>query len=325
MRIIMTKQAAPFCVQIELTEGCTLSCDFCGINGIRKKPGGFKFMTKETLESICGYIWGKQGWTPRIEFAMHGEPSMHPQLVDMIRITRTWVSPKSPITVVSNATGFAKMWKIEDVLEAGANTVALDDYEGVNVVPRVIKEFKGNLFYYPDDKSASIHTRYLGKRVVVIRDISTTNSGNHSSLNSHCGGGMPPSSDGQGKVCAKPFRELAFRWDGSVALCCNDFRGVYRVGHVNDTDVWNDPRFVAARKKLLWGDRSFKPCEWCNAVSYRVGLLPDPKGEETMEPFNEEDAAQLQRAVAEGPLTEPVLREWEASGNVCLTVKGKAV
>lgn len=28
-----------------------------------------------------------------------------------------------------------------------------------------------------------------------------------------------------GKRCAMPFREMAIRWDGSVALCCDDWRG----------------------------------------------------------------------------------------------------
>ena len=30
------KQNPPYCVQIELTEGCNLACAFCGIASIRK-------------------------------------------------------------------------------------------------------------------------------------------------------------------------------------------------------------------------------------------------------------------------------------------------
>ena len=31
----MKKQSPPFCIQIELTEGCNLACSFCGIAHIR--------------------------------------------------------------------------------------------------------------------------------------------------------------------------------------------------------------------------------------------------------------------------------------------------
>ena len=29
---------APFCVQVELSEGCNLFCQFCGLRGIRQGP-----------------------------------------------------------------------------------------------------------------------------------------------------------------------------------------------------------------------------------------------------------------------------------------------
>jgi hypothetical protein len=80
----MYRQDPPFAVQIELVEGCTLSCDFCGVNGIREKPGNFKFMSDLMVMQVATrlqYAMRDHGWNPRIEFAMHGEPSMHPALV----------------------------------------------------------------------------------------------------------------------------------------------------------------------------------------------------------------------------------------------------
>ena len=58
------KQQPPFCIQIELTEGCNLACSFCGIAGIRdneangpdkirgKNSHPFKFHSIENAEII---------------------------------------------------------------------------------------------------------------------------------------------------------------------------------------------------------------------------------------------------------------------------------
>lgn len=321
------KQDAPFAVQIELVEGCSLACDFCGVNGIREKPGNFKFMSLATVFHIAELlkIAKADGWNPRIEFAMHGEPSLHPSLCDAIEILRTALGPKTSMVMFSNGTGFLKEGLIDDVLEAGINTIGFDNYEHVNIVPRVmanyrLKEGKAPVYYYPQQKEHNLHNgRRVGHRdIVVIQDISKADDGNHSTLNTHCGGGMKPTSVLHAR-CAKPFRELAIRWDGNVALCCNDFRGVYKVQNVNDAlslqELWGHPRFVAARKMLMLKNRNFAPCEGCNAKSMRVGLLPDKLGKTTMDPLTAEDSALLLEAVAGPSFTEPVLREWEFQGD----------
>ena len=52
----MFKQDAPFSLQIELTEGCNLYCKFCGIRGIRKRAGDYKFMTISTAKEIVNKL-----------------------------------------------------------------------------------------------------------------------------------------------------------------------------------------------------------------------------------------------------------------------------
>jgi MoaA/NifB/PqqE/SkfB family radical SAM enzyme len=80
-------QEPPNAVQIELVEGCNLRCAVCGLNGIRGKDNDYKFMTEDTLSKCVKQMVGN-GWNPRIEFAMHGEPSMHPDYARMIAVVR---------------------------------------------------------------------------------------------------------------------------------------------------------------------------------------------------------------------------------------------
>lgn len=312
------KQDPPFALQIELVEGCTLACTFCGINGIRTMPGMFKFMTMETAEDIVVEL-ARLNWNPRIEFAMHGEPSLHPQRNEIISLFRRKLGKNASMVMFSNGSGFLTdaSARINGLLEAGLNTLGLDAYEHVNIVPRVMEQYDGKypVHKYPMEIDQNLHSgRRVGHRdIVVIKDIVKAEAGNHSKLNTHCGGGKEPGEVLQ-RRCAKPFRELSIRWDGNVAICCNDFRGIYKIGGIDEMPldaIWNHSRFMAARKMLMQSDRNFDPCRHCNATSMRVGLLPDKKGKVDLGPVLPEDRQQLQEAVSGSPYTVPVLRKWE--------------
>lgn len=311
-------QDAPFAVQVELTEGCNLRCAFCGIKGIREKAGGpYKYMTVDTAVRLASEI-KRLGWTARIEFAMHGEPTLNPDVVEIVAAFRAWL-PKSQLMITSNGGGLVAgpLARVRALLGAGLNVLALDNYKTATMVPRIVAALEGSgivVQRYPQDGlDTTPHRR--GKpserRVVVIQDITEAEEGGHATLNNHCGTGAPLNDHGAGKRCAKPFRELAVRWDGSVALCCNDWRGHQNCGNVNTEKldaIWNGKVFAAARRHLYHGKRTFAPCKGCDATSYRVGLLPDKLGRETLP---EPTAADARLLVSKGFLTQPVKVSWE--------------
>jgi MoaA/NifB/PqqE/SkfB family radical SAM enzyme len=306
-------QAPPNAIQIELTEGCTLACHFCGINGIREKPfDRFKFMSLETAEKVCRNI---KGWNPRIEFAMHGEPTANPEWLEILLLFREFF-PHNSMMLTTNGFGLCN----EPVISvkaafADVNIIALDCYEHSRGLWEKIVDANPQGDWYPDDPDANPHRRrdQWDADLVFIRDISKQTKGTHSHLSNHAGAAAPRDFSSAGR-CAKPFREMSVRWDGMVAVCCEDWRGEYPIGNLTEHDcetIWQHPRFHAARKKLYRGARDFGPCAGCTSRSTRVGLLPDKKGKETMENLNDRDALAILEAIAEGPLTEPVLRDWE--------------
>ena len=307
-------QAPPFCVQIELVEGCNLRCEFCGLNGIRGKEHDYKFADVANLKAVAASI-AEHGWNSRIEFAMHGEPSLHPRLIECVTVFREAL-PKSYLMITSNGAGFLRDTSLVDAALEQVNTLALDWYENVQIVPKILEKYRGvhEVMRYPQNLAANPHSRSGNRRLVIVQDIAKATKGTHSSLNNHCGCGAPPDESAQGKRCAKPFRELSIRWDGNVALCCNDWRGVYKVGNVvmeGVVAVWQSAAMVAARKKLYHGLRDFGPCRGCNAISYRPGLLPDQRGKLTLPPPGPEDEVAIRRAVGGKLLALPVLRPWE--------------
>lgn len=317
------KQEPPFCIQVELTEGCNLMCNFCGLQGIREKAGGpYKFMTKRIAENIAQQI-GEAGWNSRMEFAMHGEPTLNPDFIDIIGIFRYWL-PRNQIMMTSNGGGLLKdsANRVDALFKAGLNILALDDYKTVGIVPKIRARLTEAGSSYPvheypkDGLDISPHRRWPRSTqvIIVVQDLEEAAAGSHAVITNHCGCGAPPSERKAGQRCAKPFREIGIRWDGGMAGCCNDWRGILRVGNAASEGIVNlweaSPVMESMRRKLYAGQRDFGACAGCDYVSYRNGLLPDKLGKQTMPRPTPKDEAVLAEASCK-PMTKPVLRPWE--------------
>lgn len=311
---VVYRQAPPYAVQLEMSQGCNLGCDFCGIHaiGYQKMKRGSDQMTVEMAANLAMQM-KEAHWCPRIEFAMHGEPTLNKNRVPIIRVFRTTL-PRAYIMMTSNGGGLLGgdvTENIDDMFKAGLNTLALDNYESVNIVPKLREKYKGKIEVvdYPGDPRGNPHLRHTGQIISVVKDISVATAGTHSHLNNHAGSAFPLNDKGKGKRCAKPFREMSIRWDGNVALCCNDWPGYYRCGNVvkDGLDaVWNGPAFAAARRMLYRGRREMTPCKGCDALSYRPGLLPDHLGKKTLAYPDAEDKKIIAAALKKGPYTTPV-------------------
>lgn len=234
-------------------------------------------------------------WNCRIGFGTHGEPSLNKSFIDIIRLVRE-ILPKHHLSMISNGAGFNPFDKITEVMKY-LNVLMLDDYGHSNLVARIKKNYKGKLYFYPEDISANPHKRRAiwQHHVVVLESLDTANRGNHSRINNRAGCAYPPNNNKAGRRCANPFRDFTVRWNGNVPLCCVDFRGM-KVGNVLENtieEIWNGSKFQAARRFLYHGMRSFKPCSGCDAVGYRLGFLPDKKGLEYLPKPTDDDIKRL--------------------------------
>lgn len=320
-------QEPPNSVQIEPTEGCNLRCTFCGIRGIREGgrrgelSGPFRFMSVDTAATIVTRL-REAGWDrQRIEFAMHGEPTLNRALPAIVHLFRVGI-PRAQLMVTSNGVPIADQFddKLAELYAAGLNVFALDDYAPHKVAP-LARRFPAahhhvTRYEYPADRDGSPHLlrRPNSRALTIVADIGEATAGTHSHLSNHAGCASPRDRSTVGRICARPFREISVRYDGAVAICCDDWRGEYPIGNVIDStldEIWQHPRFEAARRKLYLGQRDFGPCDGCTARSYRVGLLPDRMGRETMPAPDADGDTTIAGALASGPLTAPVYREWE--------------
>lgn len=316
------KQQPPYTIQIEPTEGCNLGCSFCGLQGMKhngKTP--WKFMTVETAQEIARKV-AKEKWTAKFIFAMHGEPTLNKNLFDIIAVFRKAL-PNNIFHIISNGCGFvhtAGMTPTDfccKLFDAGINHILLDNYSPQGDWSKVVADVGGTfpVLYLGQDKTPMFRSD-KGRDIIVLPSIETTKISFVRNLKNHCGAAFPLDNSFNNRRCAVPFRELSFRYDGSVAICCDDFRGQYFVGNIRDyksvEELWNNERFQAARVMLYNAQRSFSPCKGCTSVSMRVGLLPDKLGKDTLEPVSEEIDLFTQAIGKEGYLAQTIVkRPWE--------------
>lgn len=321
------KQEPPNAIQIELAEGCNLACSFCGIQAIRengadgpkkvrgKGSGPYKFLSMEVAERIADSIVEAK-WNSRLEFAMHGEPTMHPNYHDMIKLFRTKL-PKASIMMTSNGGGLllgeGLNANINKLMEVGLNVLFLDNYDGIKIVDKIQAKYEGpyEVIQYPHDKRGNPHKRRKPKEhhIVVGTDLTLATDGTHAQVSNHAGSAFPLNDKQEGKRCAKPFRELSLRWDGKVALCCNDWTGWYKCGDIMEekiNEIWTNDLFLGARTRLYHGSRDFGPCRGCDNATIRNGLLPDRMGKVEMPKPTIQTDKHVEEALKGGTYTKQV-------------------
>ena len=286
----------PWSVQIELTEGCNRLCSFCGLTALRTAPGKpWHFMEIQLAEKLAKQL---SAFCPnaRIEFAMHGEPTLNPDWIEIVGIFRRYL-PTTQFQLTTNGRtwmrGKSQGNSIEKnaikAFEAGIDVIVLDTYdperEKLQALAKACTRFKV-LDYYDDCQPQGIspwanHKRGMSGTLIIMDDIGIRNGESKArTLMNHAGNAKsePIPDEPFKRTCTLPFRELAVCFNGNVTICCMDWGHEYTCGNVNDThiyDIWWGAEFQAARKLLQSKERGFSPCDRCNAKSgTRAGLLP---------------------------------------------------
>jgi len=280
----------PWSVQLELAEGCNRLCTFCGLNGIRDKPGSYRCMTVDTAYKLAPEL-AELCPLARYEFAMHGEPLANPDHVMIISVFRAYL-PKAQMQVTTN--GIRLLGHMQERLDAlfdkaGVDFVILDTYRPErDKLRREVATLKGIrvLDFYeqmvPAGQSPWHNNKRAMQRTLVVMDDLEARSGEVASrvILNHAGSNPTKAvpKEPLRKTCTLPFRELTVTWNGHVNVCCMDWKHEYTAGRALERslkEIWYGAEMEAARAMLQNKDRGFGPCAACDAGSgSRAGLLP---------------------------------------------------
>lgn len=291
----------PNTVQFELSEGCNRHCSFCGTTGFK----GIKFIDLRVLKKQAQLV-EESGYKPRVALVGHGEPTLHPHFFTCVKVMRKQM-PDLYFQMMTNGYLIHKdLHNITRIFDAGVNDIILDEYSDNKFDRDAIQEI---LDQYTADTGRKVEFNKMKEdkcslygpknprhyRLLIVDAIDEAEISMSRKLTNHCGAGMPIDTSMKDKRCTRLFRELIYRADGKVCLCCQDFRGEYEVCDMTSDsiqkfdDMWLHPRMEAARKITYHDGRTFYPCNICNLIPIRPGLLPDYKGQEDMPKPTKED------------------------------------
>ena len=325
----LTKQYPPEVLILEPVEGCVWRCPSCAIAGIRHRgdDGGSasdqRHMSIETARMTIKQMICLDWTDTRIELSGHGEPTLHPGLVQMVTEIRK-IARWLPISVVTSGEGLLRkpgpLAHIMDLFGAGVNYLAITRHK-----PEVIKKIDDivglvarqgvQLQVFPEAWVDRPDQRVRPpSKVLAYRDPPVTEGHLHVRRRNMAGAAFPLAADKRESPCARPFREILIRHDGSVALCQDDWRGQYKCGSVVSDGlaaVWDGEPMNAARRHLMTSRHDIAMCRSCNSESVRPRHLPDPQHSMTILPPDDSTLSAVERAQSGQPYTRPVHRPWE--------------
>ncbi|VVB59250.1 Coenzyme PQQ synthesis protein E [uncultured archaeon] len=271
----------PPSLQIEPTNYCNSDCICCCSSRSTRKKGYMDLHLFKKIIDDAAQIRIK-----KIHLYLHGEPLLHPQIVEMISYIK---SKNLGIHISTNGMSLNKE-KIENILRTGINSADLltfsiygyskDIHEKImrgvkhDVVLKNIFDFielrnklhingpaiETALFIIPENyNERDPFTKYWqGKvdHITVYENISEyfSNFGKMVPLNIH-----------RDHTCLHLWERMCIYWNGDVTICCADINGEYIVGNLENQsikEIWNSKQLLSIKK--LHNEKQFQKHPLCS-------------------------------------------------------------
>jgi len=236
-------------LDINPTELCNRTCVFCPRHDPGYYPNQNIHMPLGLGEKIATELKGL-GYKGGVIFCGHGEPLLHPQMVEMIGlfgkdIHTELVTNGDPLTTEL----------VKALFSAGLGYLLISLYDG----PHQVQEIEDLM------KSAGIsNDRFLLRRrwytdendygLKLTNRAGTVDAGHQKNVEVD-------------RPCYYTHYSLQIDWNGDVLVCVQDWNKRVRFGNLNyDSimDVWTNKQMNRYRRHLEKGQRKMEPCKNCN-------------------------------------------------------------
>ena len=269
---------------LETTHGCNLSCGHCSCR--LDKKGIYHFMSEKTWRNAWKII-AKVSPTCRIDLCLGGEPTLNPQLPQLLTIARE-ISPLSQIQITTNGTMLRKgQWTYKQLLKAGANIVYTDMYGPREDFMKMAQAsgYPWYVYYNPPEQAPSPWSYHGPKfKLIVLQEQpenwpqSRFRAGllgtwyNNLDWKAAARFGLFPVTKAPHRRCNQPFLYACVDSRGRYLLCCQDNVGetAGQFGSVNENGVngfkqfWFGKRMQRIRRNLWKKNRDKNPqCSRC--------------------------------------------------------------
>ena len=289
---------SPYLFQVEPVGGCNLKCYHCPA-ATQDKSARERFIDNETWANAMRVVKGVMPQT-RVEIAMSGEPTLHPEILNLIWMARK-ITPQSQFNMITNGTQLISgRLTYCELFKAGMNVIYVDmyaprekhielaeasGYKYVELVqsPATMPEGSPSpwTYYGPDTKFIALalppehwpdSARTRHRLGTWMGNLDWDRASKH---------GLTKLKEPMKRRCNQPFKHVATKFDGEYVLCCVDFlgetKGMY--GNVNDgiagfKEFWFGAAMQGCRSSLRAGDRAaIKQCAKCDIVFGRADIV----------------------------------------------------
>jgi len=276
----------PKIMNLEVTNFCNLNCSICVKKNIREQG----FLDIHLLEKIIKdnekEFKGQSIW-------LHygGEPLLHPQLSEIIKIlkssgVRTRLSTNA--TLLTKEKSFELMRAGLDYIVFSVDGNTKETYEKIRR-GGVFEEVEANILNFlkiKKDKNFRTETQiqivktktneqevkpFIEKwkktdiNYINVKSFSTR-AGRVSEINKFGDFAKLEKKIFNRPPCFFPWETLIILWNGDVLACCQDLCGELKLGNLKENnlmEIWNNSKLTDLRKRQLNNDFSMKPCNRC--------------------------------------------------------------
>lgn len=280
----------PMITLIEITNLCNLNCHFCAREAVEKHRG-FGTMTLTQYKYILRK-YSKCIRHPRI--FLHGEPTLHPDITEMIRLARQVGA--SSVGFTTNGILVTKESFLE-MAEAGLTVIEFS-FEGVT--PEIYETLRPGARYETVKRNildaCAVKTERGLAVNMSINIIDNALTRNHipdflrewSSIdgldrvdvshlhdwvgNTDVSSLEPVHPPWLPEVCPAPWFGVVIQYNGWIVPCCAwIYKPLGNIFEENLYDVWNNKEFVSLRKSLLAGRETHPYCKNCFSLPFSAG------------------------------------------------------
>ena len=220
-------------IELNITDICNRACTFC------PQGQGFKgtgFMTNKTAYSIADQI-EKLNWSGLIAICGFGEPFMHKQILKIIDI----MPDKCNLNITTNGDIlYSKPRLLNGLLSRKINKIIVSIYDGqsqYDMFKKVWGQYDIFEFCQLEDREPNFSNR---------------------------GGSVDIGKKARNGNCYIPFYQLFIDVDGTIRLCCNDWKRIKGYGK-NILKGWEE------LDRIYNGMRNFLPCSDCSVEGTLFG------------------------------------------------------
>lgn len=241
-------------VELNINETCNRSCKFCPRSDPKIYPNQNLHMGPDVFEELSRQLQ-EIDFKGIINISGTGEPLMTKHVNDIVR---SFGEKDLHIELVTNGDVLTRKngkETLKNLFQSGLKQIVVSLYDGPDQVDFFDKLFKEcdiekdlytlrDRWYDEKEEFGLLYTNRAGFIKDYVEKFETS-------------------------PCYYTHYAIFVDWNGDILLCSQDmYNRTVKFGNIRENNIlqiWNDPKMMEFRKKLLTGDRSESPCNKCNA------------------------------------------------------------